>query len=188
MSIKGRVFWIIPIAICTLDQLTKFIVQRLMVEGQSVTILGDFFRISYFCNVNGAFGLPIQNILSSVPPKLFFCFFMGIAIAVLVSLYRKTRDHESLLRLALAVILGGALGNFIDRVLMGRVVDFLDFDFLNIHVRPFKVLFIRFPGYYMDRWPTFNVADMAITCGITLLLITTFFRIQKERHIKTDEK
>lgn len=169
-------FWIIALGVCLADQVSKFIIQQGMAEGQSFRVLGEFFRISFVYNENAAFGIPIQSAVPFLRPTLFYGLFMVLAIAVLISIYRKTPSHEKLLRTTLALILGGAAGNFIDRILLGRVVDFLDFDFFNIHVRPFHLVFFQFPGYDLDRWPTFNVADSAITCGIVLLLALSFLK------------
>ncbi|MEK9137990.1 MAG: signal peptidase II, partial [Bacteroidota bacterium] len=92
------------------------------------------------------------------------------SIAILVYLY-KAREESFALRMSLAMILGGAIGNLIDRVFYGvifgeaplfhgKVVDFFDIDFFNIDIL----------GYHLSRWPVFNVADAAVTTGVVLLL------------------
>ena len=75
-----------------------------------------------------------------------------------------------MLQISFALVLGGALGNLIDRFRLGEVIDFLDFDFINIKIPPFKFGFIDFSGFYMGRWPVFNVADGAVTIGMILIL------------------
>ena len=75
----------------------------------------------------------------------------------------------------MAMIFGGALGNLTDRFSRGSVVDFLDFEFIDIHLSAFDFLFIHFPGYHMTRWPIFNVADMGVTIGMFILMIFVLF-------------
>ena len=115
--------------------------------GSSRPILGDFLRLTYIENPGMAFGIDIGG-------KLFFSFFSIVASAgILIYLYRSR--HENLVfRVSLAMILGGAVGNLIDRVGAGSVTDFL-----RVHAA--------------DRWewPSFNVADSAITVGVVLLAL-----------------
>ncbi|MGB9643327.1 MAG: signal peptidase II, partial [Candidatus Ratteibacteria bacterium] len=111
--------------------------------------------------------------------KSFFAIFSIIAsIAIFYYLYR-VRDDRPIVRFSLALILGGAIGNLIDRVFYGylfdggslfhgRVVDFIDVDFFNVNIL----------GYHLSRWPVFNIADSAVTVGVLLLLI--FYRSGKK--------
>ncbi|MBI3194846.1 MAG: signal peptidase II [Ignavibacteriae bacterium] len=157
------------------DQITKLWVKGISLPslgiefqgypyGYSQQVWGDFLRLTYIENPGMAFGIDIGG-------KLFFSIFSVIAsIGIIFYLY-KVRDESLLFRLSLAMILGGAVGNLIDRVFYGvifdeaplfygRVVDFIDADFFNIN------LF----GYHLNRWPVFNVADASVTCGVVLLL------------------
>jgi signal peptidase II len=79
----------------------------------------------------------------------------------------------------MGLILGGALGNMIDRVTRGLVIDFLDFDFPNIKIRPL--------GIYMTRWPTFNLADSSVLIGIVILLIIIIVEAAREGRLTADE-
>ncbi|MFH1761137.1 MAG: signal peptidase II [bacterium] len=178
--------FLVSVGICILDQISKFVIQKVMYEGQSIKVLGNLFKLSFYYNQNGAFGIPVQKILPFLHPTFFYCLFMIIAILLLLTMFKKSYEQGFLNGLALSLILGGALGNFIDRVIFGRVVDFLDADFINIHIAPFEFLFLHFPGYYMDRWPTFNIADSSITCGITLLIIVSF-KVSKTYGKKDDQ-
>ncbi len=134
--------------------------------GSSRPIFGDFLRLTYIENPGMAFGIDIGG-------KLFFSIFSIIAsIGIIFYLY-KVRNESLAFRVSLAMILGGAVGNLIDRVFYGffyneaplfygKVVDFLDADFFNMN------LF----GYHLNRWPVFNFADASVTCGVILLLIS----------------
>jgi len=158
------------------DQLTKLFVKGFripftdiavdgMVYGSSKPILGEFFRLTYIENAGMAFGIEFGG-------KLLLSLFSIVACCFIVYYLYKIRSEAIGLRISLALILGGALGNLIDRTLYGvfyaeaplfygKVVDFLDVDFFNINVF----------GYHMSRWPVFNVADASVTIGVLLLLI-----------------
>ncbi len=131
--------------------------------GVSFPVLGDFFNLTYIENPGMAFGIELGG-------KLFFLIFSIIAsIGILIYLY-KVRTESLSFRLSLAIILGGAIGNLIDRALYGSVVDFINIDFFNFTVS----------GYHINR-TVFNVADAAVTCGVLLLLLSqTIFRNKVE--------
>lgn len=141
-----------------------------MYYGQRIPILGDFFRLTYIENPGMAFGFD-----PGLDFKLWISIFSLIAsVGIVVYLY-YVKDHGLVLRIALAFILGGALGNLIDRVFYGvvygyaplfygKVVDFLDFDFFNFSIF----------GKSYDRWPIFNIADSAVTIGVIVLIF--FYR------------
>jgi signal peptidase II len=162
------------IVIC--DQVSKFLVKGFriplldvdwegMTYGSTVSILGDFFRLTYIENPGMAFGIDLGG-------KLFFSLFSLVAsLAVFVYLYHARRSGLGF-RIALAMILGGAVGNLIDRALYGvlfgdaplfygKVVDFFDLEFFDISIL----------GYHLSRWPVFNVADASVTIGVVLLLL-----------------
>ncbi len=143
--------------------------------GSSIPILGDFFRLTYIENPGMAFGFDPGG-------KLFFSLFsIALSIGILYYLYHARNDRWGI-KVALALILGGAIGNMIDRTFYsvifedgplfhGKVVDFFDVDFFNIE------LF----GYSLTRWPVFNVADAAVTTGIILLLCVQHRRGTKDQ-------
>jgi signal peptidase II len=117
-------------------------------ENEPVRIIGDLVRLTYVENPGIAFGIQIGG-------KVMFTVMIGLAsLAILFYLYRMRGDHFPA-RFALALILGGALGNLFDRIAFGRVVDFVDLDF---------------PDFIMERWPVFNVADIAVTVGMIILI------------------
>lgn len=169
------------------DQVSKLFVKGISIPwlgvsidgmryGESRPILGDFFRLTYIENPGMAFGIDIGG-------KLFFSIFSVLASAAILLYLYRAREEPLGLRISLAMILGGAVGNLIDRVLYGvifgdaslfygKVVDFLDVDFFNINIL----------GYHLSRWPVFNIADAAVTIGVVLLLF--FHRSQSESEME----
>ena len=110
--------WLVPVVLL-LDQVSKWVVVRRMELGQSIEVLGNFFRLTYIHNPGAAFGIdigsPLLHTLASV-----------VALGVLAWMFRQAPPDARLLRLALGMVLGGALGNIVDRVRLGEVVDFFD--------------------------------------------------------------
>ncbi len=152
-----------------LDQTTKYITRINMELGESIKIVGNFFRFTYVENPGMAFGLRIGN----------DAIFMGLSIiaAGLVFYYLyKLRNEVWQLQFAIAMIAAGAIGNLSDRFIRGSVVDFLDFEFFDITIPAFQLFGYNFSGYYMTRWPVFNVADMAVSGG--MILIFTYILIK----------
>lgn len=145
--------WLVPLTV-VIDQATKGVVQHLMVRGMPIEVLGDFFRLTYIHNPGAAFGLnlgsPLLHTLVSI-----------VALGALVYLYRTLELNEQLLRFGLCLVLGGALGNIIDRLYLHEVVDFFDVGFGTL------------------RWPIFNFADSFVTVGV-LLLVFGYSRKQEE--------
>ncbi|MFZ0389171.1 MAG: signal peptidase II [Calditrichia bacterium] len=163
----------IVISVLALDQLTKILARVYLQPVHSVSVLGDFFRLTYVENPGIAFGIRVNN-------KVFFTILSLIAVAV-IFYYLLILREKHFLRFSFAIILGGAVGNLLDRFLYGRVVDFFDFDFFNIQMPSFKFLFFEFHGYYMDRWPVFNIADVAVSIGMILIIFYTIFDSVEEK-------
>lgn len=185
------------ITVIITDQLSKFYIKGLsipflnfklegMFPGESISVLGDFFRITFIENPGMAFGFHPGSDF-----KLWISLFSLIAsIGLLVYLF-LVREKSLSLRIAIALILGGAIGNLIDRmfygivydyapIFYGKVVDFFDFDFIN-----FSIL-----GRNYDRWPIFNIADASVTIGVLILI---FFykhhsKVEAEEKEKLDEE
>jgi signal peptidase II len=135
-----------------LDQLSKLYIAGSFELYQSVPVLENFFHITYIRNRGAAFGILSDNALR-LP------FFMAVSlIAILGILWylRQLRAEQTLSLLALSLILSGAIGNLIDRIRLGEVIDFID-----VH-------------WYDHHWPAFNVADSAICVGVGLLLLETW--------------
>lgn len=152
------------LGVVCLDQITKIIAKLYLQPIHSVNIIGDFFRLTYVENPGMAFGIQLGN-------RLLFNILSIIAVIVISFYLLKMRDHH-LLRFSFALILGGAFGNLIDRFLHGQVVDFFDVEFFDIHFNGARILFLQIPPYSMDRWPVFNIADMAVSTGMILIILT----------------
>ncbi len=152
-------YFIISTVVIALDQITKILTKKNMFLGQSEEVLGDFLRYTYIQNPGMAFGIQIGN------KTLFTIFSILASIVVFVYLIR-TRGDQVFVKLALALILGGAIGNLIDRVLYGAVVDFIDV------------------GIGQMRWPVFNIADSAVSVGMVILVGIILFEPKEQAKLK----
>ncbi|MFH1593750.1 MAG: signal peptidase II [Candidatus Omnitrophota bacterium] len=134
--------WAIALAVVVLDQVSKFLVLRYLISNESVEIVKNFFYLSLVCNTGAAFGM--------LKSQTHIFIFISTAAIISIVLYFKRATKVALLsNVGLSLILGGALGNLIDRLRYGSVIDFLDF----------------------RVWPVFNIADCAITIGVLFLVI-----------------
>lgn len=179
----------LSLIIVVVDQVTKLFVKGFSIPflginydgmylGQMIPVIGDFFRFTFVENPGMAFGYDPGSSF-----KLIISVFSLVASIGLIFYLYAIRDKSLSLRIAIACILGGAVGNLIDRtfygvifdyapLFYGKVVDFFDFDFFNF------TLF----GRSYDRWPVFNIADAAVTIGVLILLL--FYK----KHQEDDEK
>ena len=138
-----------------LDQVTKALILHYLPLHQNVAVIPGFFDITHIHNPGGAFGF-----LSGVSSKLrsvIFLFISSLAVGLIFYFYKKTPSSLPWLSAAFALIFGGAIGNLVDRLRFGVVVDFLD-------------LYI---GNWL--WPAFNIADSAITVGIIVFIVHLVF-------------
>jgi signal peptidase II len=148
---KYPLVFTVAAVVVLLDQLTKWYIRHTFGLYESVTVIDSVFHITHVRNAGGAFGLLNQG--AHVWRLPFFLVVSCIAVGVLVAFVRRVQPGQRWLLVALGAILGGALGNLLDRMLSGEVTDFLDF---------------HWHGYY---WPAFNVADSCITIGMLILLL-----------------
>ena len=144
------------------DQISKYIIKSTMYLYESIEFMGNFFKITYIENPGMAFGIQIGS-------KFWFTFLSIVAATIVLIYLIRLPNEKFLFRFSLALIMGGAIGNLIDRLLAGRVVDFLDVEFFDISLPAVNFLIINFPGYDLTRWPVFNIADSAVTCGMILI-------------------
>lgn len=152
-SAERRSFWAIVAVVVILDRITKMIAEPALLGGTVVDVLGEVVRFRLVYNPGAAFGL--GQGLGGISRWIFF----GIALVAVVVLHRMSREAPATDRLrqwSLAVVAGGALGNLIDRIISAPgVVDFIDVGIVD-----------------GPRWPTFNVADMAVSCGAVALALS----------------
>ncbi len=142
---------LISVAVLVLDQLTKWAIEARLPLHTSVTVIDGFFDLTHVKNRGAAFGL-FASVESPFRALLLNAVAFAVFVGILVYAFRSS-PASTRLQVGLALILGGAVGNLLDRVRLGSVTDFLDFSL----------------GTY--RWPAFNVADSAITIGVLLLAI-----------------
>ena len=149
-----RKYWILFLVsplILILDQLTKWWVVERFRYGESLSIIPGFFNFTYIRNTGAAFG-----ILAQANPTFRVPFFVIVPLVALISIgliFRRLPSADLKLSTALSLVIGGAVGNLIDRVTLNYVVDFLDF-----HWR------------YDYHFPAFNIADSAICVGVAVLM------------------
>lgn len=180
-------------AVVVIDQVTKLMVKGFSIPflninyegmylGQMIPVFGDFFRFTFVENPGMAFGYDPGSSF-----KLIISVFSLVASIGLIFYLYVIRDKSWSLKIAIALILGGAIGNLIDRtfygvffdyspLFYGKVVDFFDVDFFDF------TLF----GRSYDRWPVFNIADAAVTIGVLILLL--FYKKHQDEDEKTNDK
>ena len=153
---------LISAGVLCLDQATKIFVHIQLRMGEPIALIEGFFNISYIGNSGGAFGL-----FGESPDWVRFILFLFFPIVCVVLIFMMLRETQNRFQvLALSFVLGGAGGNYLDRIRMGYVVDFIDWHIKDWH------------------WPTFNVADSFIVTGVFILL---FFYLREMRWFKSQE-
>jgi signal peptidase II len=163
MAARFRLLGLIAGAVVLLDQLTKVYIDRTFNLYDSLTVVPNFFDITYLRNKGAAFGILADSAMR-VP------FFIGVsllAVVIILWYFRQLPPEQTGQQVGLSLILGGALGNLVDRVRLGEVIDFLD-----VH-------------WYRYHWPAFNVADSAICVGVGLLLFCMWQMERREKGRKS---
>ena len=150
-------YFLIAAFVVVIDQLSKSLIQHLLYEGETVSVIGDFLYFRLVYNAGGAMG-------TSIGPSWIYLILTIVALVVIVRYMIKTPQVAWHIKTALALILGGAIGNLLDRLIHGKVIDFIDMDFPDI---PFLDIY---------RWFTYNIADAAITIGLSIFIIGVLFK------------
>jgi len=151
----------IALLVFVIDYITKKIIERNLELYEQIPVIGDFFLITSIRNRGAAFGI-LQG------QRTFFVIVtIVVAAGIIWYLHRSYRKGHPMLPTALALVLGGAIGNFLDRAIYGEVVDFLQFNFGNW------------------TFPIFNMADTFLVCGVALIILDTFL---EERRAKDKNK
>jgi signal peptidase II len=142
MKKRDFIFFITALLVLVIDQLTKYFVKANLTLSESVPVINNFFHITLIQNFGISFGMLNVSAL-----RWIFVIITIIIIGLILYYYKQIKKQFPLI--CAALILGGALGNLMDRILLGFIVDFIDFRI----------------------WPAFNIADMAITIGVIALII-----------------
>ncbi len=150
----------VSVIVVILDQISKALIRSSLSLYESISVIPNFFHLTYVTNDGMAFGI-------NFPGGLYIFTGLSILLSGLLFWYLwNEKDNHILIRLSLSMILGGAIGNLIDRIFFGEVVDFLDFMVRDYH------------------WYIFNIADSAVTVGMSIFLYFSFF-IQPKLQTKT---
>ena len=157
MIAKGKLVCSLLLFIILLDQLSKFIVDRTMPLNHSIPVIENLFSLTYIRNTGAAFGILAGSAAGFRLP--FLVSFSVLAMGFIAMMLRRLPDSEKGLITALTFILGGAIGNLVDRIFYGEVIDFLDFYWRQFH------------------WPAFNIADSFITVGVVI----TFYHLVRSK-------
>ncbi|MDR7074493.1 signal peptidase II [Fictibacillus barbaricus] len=147
-------YYLFSLLVIALDQLTKWTIVKNMNLGESIPVIDEVFYITSHRNRGAAFGI-LQD-------QRYFFIIITLAVVGAVVYYMQRHASDKLLKFALALVLGGAIGNFSDRLIRGEVVDFL-----NVYI-----------GNY--DFPIFNVADSALVIGVGLIFIQSFMESSKK--------
>ncbi|MFB5677499.1 signal peptidase II [Paenibacillus terreus] len=152
------IYYVVALIVFLLDQGTKYLIATRMELGETIPVIGSFFQITSHRNQGAAFGI-LQG-----QRELFIVITVVVVIAIVWYMRKTVRNGQKLLPFGLSLVLGGAIGNFLDRAVAGEVVDFARFNF----------------GSY--TFPIFNIADSAIVVGVAIIILDTLLdsRRQKE--------
>ena len=140
-------FYVPLVALLLLDQIVKYAVRTNMVQGQSIPIISGIFHLTYIENPGAAFGILSNH-------RILFLVMTVAITGIMFYLYMQLRNKKSLTAFSLALVISGAIGNFIDRFFQGTVTDMFDFQI----------------------WPIFNIADICICVGLALLCYLLIFK------------
>lgn len=142
--------FLLALLIIISDQLIKYFISSNMFLGQSIPVVPQVFHLTYILNPGAAFGI-LEN------QRWLFIFIAVILIIAVIYFYRYIKQLAKLFRIGIALLFGGAIGNMIDRIFIGKVVDYMDFRI----------------------WPIFNLADIAIVSGCAIVAFYLLFHIER---------
>jgi signal peptidase II len=159
LSQKNVVFWSIALVITVADYISKRMIEGALERGQSVEVIGDFLRFTLGYNTGIAFGISLGD-----SSRVFLVIVTLLTMGLIVWLFRSVDPRHKAQIIAFGLIMGGAIGNLLDRVFGSQgVVDFIDV------------------GIGANRFWTFNIADSGITVGAILLILSSIFDKDAQR-------
>lgn len=159
LQVKYKLLLMITPVVIVIDQIVKIYVDQTMELYQTIEIVENYFNLTYIRNKGAAFGM-LANMDEAWRVPFFLCISV-IAIGAILYTLHAYKDSSRIFPVALAMILGGAVGNMIDRARLGEVIDFI-----LVH-------------WHQYHWPAFNVADSAITVGVGMLILHMFHEERK---------
>ncbi len=151
------------------DQLTKQLALAWLQPTVPVPFLGEMLRWTLVFNPGGAFSVRLGSSTAYL--------ITSIIIFLVLVYYVYRHRHVRFVVIPLSIVAGGALGNIIDRIRFGQVVDFIDCDIPDITIG----------SYNLDRWPIFNIADSALSCGIIITIILIYYHAHKAKRQMREE-
>ena len=138
-----------------------------------INVIGELVRFQLVFNKGAAFSSRPQDLMPFLSPTVFFILISIVACVVMFFFYRNIDKRDWMSRLGVVMILGGAVGNFIDRMRLKMVVDFIDCDL---------------PDFIMTRFPTFNVADSFVTVGVAIIILSPVLLKKVHKQIKEEKE
>jgi len=173
--IKGNKILIATVLIVAiLDKFAKILIKHLY-RGE-IKIIGDFLKITLIENKGIAFGM-FSDLEHPLKPILLLILSIA-AIIFMINIYKKS-NRNVLMQISFGLIFGGAFGNIYDRIIYRKVMDFINIDFFNIYIPAFHFFGLQFPGFEMERWPIWNIADASITVGVMLIMLLILLKKDK---------
>lgn len=167
------VFSIVSDQLTKLWALARFTNETGAPNHDVINVIGEWIRFQLVFNKGAAFSSRPQDLMPFLPPWIFFLLISIVASLVLLWFYRSIDKRDWMSRLGVVMILGGAVGNFIDRMRLSMVVDFIDCDL---------------PDFIMTRFPTFNVADTFVTVGVAIVVLSPVILRKLHKEIKNEKE
>ncbi len=167
------VFSIVSDQLTKLWALVRFTNETGAPNHDVINVIGEWIRFQLVFNKGAAFSSRPQDLMPFLPPWVFFLLISIVATIVLLWFYRSIDKRDWMSRLGVVMILGGAVGNFIDRMRLSMVVDFIDCDL---------------PDFIMTRFPTFNVADSFVTVGVAVVVLSPVILRKQHKEIKAEKE
>lgn len=158
------VYYLVAAVVFAIDYISKKLIEHNLELNEQVKVIGNFFYITFIHNRGAAFGILQEQ------RWFFLVITVAVVTAIVIYLSRSHRNNRRLMLAALALILGGALGNFLERAIYGQVVDFLQFNF----------------GSY--TFPIFNLADSAIVVGVCLIILDSLLTPTQTQENKNEQQ
>lgn len=153
-------YYVLALIVIITDQISKWFIVKEMEQSESIVVIKNFFSITSHRNKGAAWGI-LEN------QMIFFYIITLVVVIGIIYYMQKYAKENALLAMSLGLLLGGALGNFIDRLFRNEVVDFLDFKIINYN------------------YPIFNIADSALFIGVVILIIYVIIDERKNKKEKT---